>query len=86
MIKAAYDLEQFLSPLNTIGTSDSSIVKGLVAILIALYSGKTASQILAIDPELSLGKLELTEHLSRQRANGVSAIIARITEDAAQAS
>jgi len=65
------------------GDSDSHIVKGLVAIVLALYSGSHASQILAIDADAALKKLGLDEHLTPQRANGLRSMIKRIRMEAA---
>lgn len=64
------------------GDSDAHIVRGLVAIMIALYSGKTASAIKQIDAEDTLRTLGLDEHLTPQRANGLRAMIARIRREA----
>ena len=64
------------------GDSDAHIVRGLVAIVLALYSGKRASEILAIDAEAVLRKLGLDEHLTPQRANGLRAMIQRIRREA----
>jgi len=64
------------------GDSDAHIVRGLVAILLSLYSGRTATQILATDAEASLGELGLREHLTPQRSNGLSAMVGRIRRDA----
>jgi cysteine desulfuration protein SufE len=60
------------------GDSDALIVKGLIAILHALYSGRTPEEILAIDAEAQLARLDLKEHLSSQRSNGVKAMIERL--------
>lgn len=60
------------------GDSDAHIVKGLVALLVALYSGKTPAEILDTDVEESLGPLDLTAHLTPQRSNGIAAMIAKI--------
>jgi cysteine desulfuration protein SufE len=68
-----------------IGDSDAHIVKGLIAILFALYSGKTASEILSVDAGRSLGQLHLTEHLTPQRSNGLMAMVKRIKTDAEHA-
>lgn len=65
------------------GDSDAHIVRGLVAIILALYSGHTASEILAIDGEARFRSLGLAEHLTPQRANGVRSMIARIRHEAA---
>ncbi|MCO5058447.1 MAG: SufE family protein [Rhizobiaceae bacterium] len=64
------------------GDSDAHIVRGLVAIMLALYSGRTASRIVAIDAEETMRKLGLDEHLTPQRANGLRAMIERIRQEA----
>jgi cysteine desulfuration protein SufE len=68
--------------LSFIGDSDAHIVKGLIAILFALYSGKTAKEILVVDANQSLGQLHLTEHLTPQRSNGLMAMVKRVRHDA----
>ncbi|MBL0936196.1 MAG: SufE family protein [Rhizobiaceae bacterium] len=65
------------------GDSDSHIVKGLVAIVLALYSGRRASEMLAVDPDGVLKRLGLDEHLTPQRANGLRSMIKRIRMEAA---
>ena len=65
------------------GDSDAHIVRGLVAILLALYSGRTASEILAIDAEDTFRELGLDSHLSSQRANGLRSMVKRIRPEAA---
>ena len=65
-----------------IGDSDAHIVRGLVAILFAIYSGKTANEILSIDASQTLGALHLNEHLTPQRSNGLMAMVQRIRRDA----
>jgi len=64
------------------GDSDAHIVKGLVAIMLALYSGKTAKEILEIDAKEILAKMELDTHLTPQRSNGLHSMIQRIQSDA----
>lgn len=64
------------------GDSDAHIVRGLIAILLALYSGKTASAIQDIDPEAEFRKIGLRDHLTAQRSNGLSSMINRIRRDA----
>lgn len=64
------------------GDSDAHIVKGLVAIMVHIFSGQTAETILATDIEDIMGKLGLSEHLSLQRSNGLKAMIGRIQQDA----
>lgn len=68
--------------INYVGDSDAHIVRGLVAIMMVLYSGKRASEILAINPEAILKKLGLDEHLTPQRSNGLRAMIGRIRNEA----
>ena len=60
--------------------SDAQIVKGLVAILLSLYSGKTAREILTADIRSIFQKLELARHLSINRANGFASMVKRIHE------
>jgi cysteine desulfuration protein SufE len=68
--------------LTFVGDSDAHIVRGLVAILFAIYSGKTADEILSIHANETLGKLHLNEHLTPQRSNGLMAMVKRIRSDA----
>ena len=68
--------------LRFLGDSDAHIVRGLVAIMLALYSGRTASQILATDAEEVLRSLGLDEHLTPQRANGLRSMVRRIRQEA----
>src|SRR5262245_20882021 len=65
------------------GDSDAHIVKGLVAIMLALYSGRRASEIVAADAEETLQRLGLDEHLTPQRANGLRSMVKRIKREAA---
>jgi len=62
--------------------SDAHIVRGLIAILLALYSGRSAREILDTDALGAFEKLGLTEHLTPQRSNGVRAMVERIRRDA----
>jgi cysteine desulfuration protein SufE len=71
--------------LTFLGDSDAHIVRGLVAILLALYSGRQASQILATDAEATLRTLGLDEHLTPQRANGLRSMVQRIRREAEDA-
>jgi len=68
--------------LNFVGDSDAHIVRGLIAILFSLYSGKTAEEIERIDAGEKLGLLHLNEHLTPQRSNGLMAMVRRIRTDA----
>jgi cysteine desulfuration protein SufE len=65
------------------GESDAMIVRGLIAVLHALYSGLRVSDVLRVDAVAELGRLGLNEHLSAQRSNGVRAMVERIRETAA---
>ena len=64
------------------GDSDAYIVKGLIAIIFALFSEKTPSEILEIDPMSELKKLNLEENISQQRSNGLTAMINRVFSEA----
>lgn len=64
------------------GESDAHIVRGLVAIVLATYSGKHASEIAELDAIEVFGKIGLVEHLSSQRANGLRSMVKRIREEA----
>jgi cysteine desulfuration protein SufE len=64
------------------GDSDAHIVRGLIAILFAIYQGATPSEILAKDPAAVFAELGLTEHLTPQRSNGFFAMVERIRTDA----
>jgi cysteine desulfuration protein SufE len=56
------------------------IVRGLIAVLRALYSGRPLSEIPQIDAQAQLGRLGLEQHLSSQRSNGLKAMVRRLTE------
>jgi len=64
------------------GDSDAHIVRGLIAILLAMQSGKTARAILAADPVAVFDELGFREHLTPQRSNGLRAMVERIKNDA----
>ena len=64
------------------GDSDAHIVRGLIAILCALYSGKPAQQIISTNAESVFETLGLREHLTPQRSNGFRAMVDRIQSDA----
>lgn len=68
--------------LSFTGDSDALIVKGLIAIIFRLFSGRPASEILATDAGALLDELGLREHLTPQRSNGVASMVARIKSDA----
>ena len=66
--------------------SDAHIVRGLVAILLAIYDGHPTEEILKIDPDPIFSELGLKEHLTPQRSNGLASMVARIRTDATAAS
>ncbi|MBL8781084.1 MAG: SufE family protein [Alphaproteobacteria bacterium] len=68
--------------LHYMGDSDAVIVRGLIAILLSLYDGKTPDEILATDAKQVLTQLGLDTHLSQQRSNGLFAMVERIRADA----
>ena len=67
-----------------VADSDSAIVKGLVAILYRVYSGQSAGKILAFDVEQLLADLELDQHLTMNRRNGLQGMVQRIKSLAAE--
>ncbi|TCK31266.1 cysteine desulfuration protein SufE [Ancylobacter aquaticus] len=64
------------------GDSDAHIVRGLVAILLALYSDSPARDILAADPAAVFARIGLKDHLTPQRSNGLRSMVERIRADA----
>lgn len=71
--------------LAFVGDSDAHIVRGLIAILLALYSGRSAREIAAIDPAAVFGRIGLKDHLTPQRSNGLRSMVERIRTDAMHA-
>lgn len=67
------------------GDSDAHIVKGLVAVLLLIFSGKSADEITKIDAKAMMDKLELGQALSPMRTNGLYSMVARIKDVAATA-
>lgn len=68
---------------NFIADSDAHIVRGLIAILAAIYNGRGVDEVLALDPDPIFAKLGLKEHLTPQRSNGLASMVARVRADAA---
>src|SRR3954470_1882431 len=68
--------------LTFVGDSDAHIVRGLIAILFALYSGKPAREILNTDAVALFEQLALREHLTPQRSNGLRSMVERIRSEA----
>ncbi len=67
------------------GDSDAHIVRGLIAILLKLYSGHTPQQILSTDAIAVFDEFGFREHLTPQRSNGLRAMVERIRADAREA-
>lgn len=68
--------------LNYLGDSDAHIVRGLIAILLTLYSGRTPQEVLATDALAVFDEFGFREHLTPQRSNGLRAMVERIRSDA----
>jgi len=66
------------------GDSDAMIVRGLIAVLHALYGGVPVGQVAGVDAPAELARLGLNEHLSSQRSNGLRAMVERIRKVAAE--
>lgn len=62
------------------GESDAMIVRGLIAVLRALYSGLSVDAVLAVDATAEMERLGLNDHLSSQRSNGLRAMVQRIRD------
>ena len=69
--------------LNFRGDSDAHIVRGLIALLLRLYSGRAPQEIAGFDARGAFGRLGLAGALSTQRSNGLFAMVERIRKDAA---
>ena len=67
------------------GESDAMIVRGLIAVLLALYNQQPVADVLKIDAPAELARLGLNDHLSAQRSNGLRAMVERIQQTAAAA-
>ncbi|MGL5361908.1 MAG: SufE family protein [Bosea sp. (in: a-proteobacteria)] len=68
--------------LHFAGDSDAHIVRGLVALTLAVYSGRRAADILTTDASAVFEQLGLSAHLTPQRSNGVRSMVERIKADA----
>jgi cysteine desulfuration protein SufE len=71
--------------LTFLADSDAHIVRGLIAILLTLYEDRPAQEILDLDAASTIARLDLAQHLSPNRANGLFAMIGRIRAFAAEA-
>ncbi len=64
--------------------SDAFIVKGLLCVVLAAYNGKSAQDILAFDIDAYFARLDLLQHLSSTRGNGLKSMVKRIQDRASQ--
>lgn len=71
--------------LKYLGDSDAHIVRGLVAIVLSLYSGRTPQEILATDAIAVFDEFGFRDHLTPQRSNGLRSMVERIKTDAKEA-
>ncbi|MEO0327269.1 MAG: SufE family protein [Pseudomonadota bacterium] len=71
--------------LHIRGTSDAFIVRGLVAIALAIFSNKSASEILRTNEREVFDRINLSEHITPQRSNGLNSLVQRIKQDAQNA-
>jgi cysteine desulfuration protein SufE len=71
--------------LKYLGDSDAHIVRGLIAILLTLYSGRSPREILGTDAIAVFDEFGFREHLTPQRSNGLRAMVERIRSDAREA-
>jgi cysteine desulfuration protein SufE len=67
------------------GDSDAHIVRGLVAILLAIYNGRPASEIASYDPTKDFQSIGLQDHLTPQRSNGLASMVERVRTEAREA-
>jgi cysteine desulfuration protein SufE len=84
-IETRLDRSEGKPALHLVGDSDAHIVRGLVALMIALYNGKTPEEALSTDALALFKELGLAEHLTPQRSNGVRSMVERIRRDAQEA-
>ena len=79
------ELGRAMPPFPEDQRTDAMIVKGLIAILVAQFSGRPAEDIVRTDPTDTFASIGLTEHLTQQRANGLASMVQRIKAEAQHA-
>jgi len=85
-LETKIDSKEAGEPIVTFrGDSDAHIVRGLIALVFAIYSGKTPSEIIATDAQGLFHDLGLSAHLSSQRSNGLRSMVERIKTEARRA-
>jgi cysteine desulfuration protein SufE len=67
---------------NFVADSDAHIVRGLIAILLAIYDERPVSEVRSLDPNPIFAELGLKDHLTPQRSNGLASMVARLRADA----
>lgn len=72
------------APVRFVGDSDAHIVKGLVALLVSMMSGRPAAEVAGADAVAVFDKLGLAEHLTPQRSNGLRSMVNRIQAEASR--
>jgi cysteine desulfuration protein SufE len=72
------------APMTFVGDSDAHIVRGLVALLVALLSGRPAREVATSDPIAFFERFGLGQHLTQQRSNGLRSMVERIRSDASR--
>ena len=77
--------EDGVASLAMHGDSDAHIVRGLIAILLAIYDGRPARDVLDTDARAIFAELGLSDHLTAQRSNGLNSMVERIRADARSA-
>ena len=65
------------------GDSDAAIVKGLIAVVIAMFGGRTPDEVAALDADAKLAELDLADHITPQRSNGLASMVRRLKAGAA---
>lgn len=70
--------------IQFIADSDSQIVRGLVAMLLMVYSGRTPQEIIDVDIDAVFERVGLKQHLSRSRSNGLRSMVRRIRQIAVE--
>ncbi|SFH11849.1 SufE family protein [Methylobacterium gossipiicola] len=83
-VESRMDTTQAPPRLNLRGTSDSTVTKGLIALVMALHDGKTPEEIADVDVFAVFREIGLGAHLTSKRSNGVRAMAERIHRDAAR--
>lgn len=68
--------------LHFLGNSDAHIVRGLVCITLAIFNDKTAQEIADLNAEAIFDEIQLRDHISAQRSNGLNSMLQRIRADA----